>query len=138
MDQNLFSLVQQDVRDLIQKYKKAEAEHLDIRKSLDQQRTKQSERETSIIALQVRQSSTGVQQEGDDEQFGQLLQWKEQQIKENNEILDKLEVLEKTLNEELLMRVKGVEEDLDGVKERVKLQEENICRSQSVKDDAGG
>ncbi|XP_078366988.1 uncharacterized protein LOC144651012 isoform X2 [Oculina patagonica] len=113
VDQNLLSLVQQDVKELIKKFTKTDAEQTAIQESLAQQRKEQIDT----------QSSTKVQLEEHDEQLKVVLEWKEQQIKESEEILKKLLSVEKTLHEELLSRVEGVEKGLavtDGKLEQLK------------------
>ncbi|XP_078363796.1 uncharacterized protein LOC144648015, partial [Oculina patagonica] len=145
VDQNLLSLVQQDVNELI---KKAEAEQTVIQEALAQQKTEQTEMQNTVTSIQDQQSSTRVQLEDLDKKLEAVLDWKEQQMKENKKILEKLVSVEKTLSEELLIRVQGVEDDLSGVKddisgvkahisrtdERVK-QLENDVRDKRSKDD---
>ncbi|KAJ7372144.1 hypothetical protein OS493_020570 [Desmophyllum pertusum] len=111
VDQTLLSLV----KELITKYKRTEADQ-------DQQRTEQIEIQNTVASLQDQH----------DEQLEALMEWKEQLMKETKGILEKLVAVEKTLSEELLNRVQGVEESLSGVKshitqtdERVKQLEEN-------------
>ncbi len=110
MDPNLLSLVQQDVKELIKNYRKAEG-------ILAHQRTEQIEMENTVTCLQDQQSTTRAQLEEHDEQLEAVLEWKEQQMKENEHVLEKLVSVEKTLSEELLIRVQGVEDDLRGVKD---------------------
>ncbi|KAL9979393.1 hypothetical protein ACROYT_G017049 [Oculina patagonica] len=147
VDQNLLSLVQQDVKELIKNYRKAEG-------ILAHQRTEQIEMENTVTCLQDQQSTTRAQLEEHDEQLEAVLEWKEQQMKENEKVLEKLFLVEKTLCEELLIRVQGVEDDhsrvkddLSGVKddisgvkahisqtdERVKQLEENV-RDRTMQD----
>ena len=134
VDQNLISLVQHDVKELIKNFKKMEAEQTAIQETLAQLKTEQKEM----------QSVMKVQLEEHDEKLEAVLEWKEQQLKENKGILGKLVSVEKTLTEELLARLQGVEDDISGVKahisqtdERVKQLEENV-RDGKMKDDRPG
>ena len=113
VDQNLLSLVQQDVQELIKNLKKTEVEQQ-------------------------------VQLKEHDEELKAVLEWKEQQMKEKEKILEKLASLGKILTEELLTRIQGVEDDVSEVKahisqtdERVKQLEENV-RDGKMKDDRPG
>ena len=113
VDQNLLSLVQQDVQELIKNLKKTEVEQQ-------------------------------VQLKEHDEELKAVLEWKEQQMKEKEKILEKLASLGKILTEELLTRIQGVEDDVGEVKahisqtdERVKQLEENV-RDGKMKDDRPG
>ena len=133
MDQNLLSLVQQDVQELIKKIKKTEVEQSVIQGAVAQQRTEQTEMQNSVALMQDQQSLTKLQLEELDEELKALLEWKEQQVKEKEIILDKFVSLEKALSEELVTRVQVVEDDLSEVKaqisqtdERVKQLEENV------------
>ncbi|KAJ7372141.1 hypothetical protein OS493_020567 [Desmophyllum pertusum] len=54
------------------------------------------------------------------------MEWKEQLMKENKGILEKLVAVEKTLSEELLNRVQGMEESLGGVEESLSGVEESL------------
>ncbi|XP_078352091.1 uncharacterized protein LOC144636768 [Oculina patagonica] len=99
VDQNLLSLVQQDVKELFKNYKKTEAEQTAIQESLSQQRTQQMEIE----------SSTRVQLEEHGEQLAAVLEWKDKRMKENGEILEKLVSIKETLSEELLTRAEMVD-----------------------------
>ncbi|KAL9979406.1 hypothetical protein ACROYT_G017067 [Oculina patagonica] len=135
VDQQLLSLVQQDVKELEKKIKKTEAEQSAIQEALTQQRTEQTKLQNTVGLLQDQQSSTTVQLEEHDEQLEAVLEWKAQQMKENAKIYEKLVSVEKTLSEKLLIRVQGVEDDLSGVKAhisqtdgRVKQLEENGVR----------
>ena len=137
VDQNLLSLVQQDVKELIKSHRKTE-------EILAEQRTERTEMQNTVALLQDQQSSTAVQLEEHDEMFKAVLEWKEKQMKENENVLEKLLSVEKTLTEELLIRVQGVEDDLSGVKahisqtdERVRQLEEND-RDRRMKTDRPG
>ncbi|KAJ7372155.1 hypothetical protein OS493_020581 [Desmophyllum pertusum] len=122
VDQTLLSLV----KELITKYKRTEADQSAIQGSLDQQRTEQIEIHNTVAYLQDQQCSTRVHLEEHDEQLEALMEWKEQLMKENKGILEKLVAVEKTLSEELLNRVQGVEESLSGVKESLSGVEESL------------
>ena len=81
--------------------------------------------QNSLTSVQDQQSATGAHLEEHDEQLTLVLDWKEQQMNENEEILLKLVSVEKMLNEELLARVEGVEERLvetDDKVEQLELQ----------------
>ena len=119
VDQNLLSLVQQDVRELIKNFKKTELEQKAIQESLDQLRTEQREM----------QSSMQVQLEEHDEQLNAVQGWKEEQMKDNTKILEKLVSVEKTLSEELLIRVQGVEEGLAETDDRVEGLERGLAKT---------
>ncbi|KAL9979417.1 hypothetical protein ACROYT_G017086 [Oculina patagonica] len=128
VDQNLLSLVQQDVTELIKNYRKPEG-------ILVQQRTEQIEMKNTVSCLQDQQSLTRDQLEEHDEQLVAVLEWKEQQMKENEKVLEKLLLVEKTLSEELLIRVQGVEDDISGVKDDLIGVKDGIS---GVKDDVRG
>ena len=115
VDQNLLSLVQQNVKELIKKYKKTETEQTAIQASLAKLGKEQIEMQTTVGTLQDQQSST----------LEAVQQWQDQQKKENKTTLERLVSVERTLSEELLTRVKGVEEDLAGVKTRVEHLEDD-------------
>ncbi|KAJ7372115.1 hypothetical protein OS493_020540 [Desmophyllum pertusum] len=112
VDQSLLSLV----KELITKYKRTEADQSAIQGSLVQQRTEQIEIQNTVAYLQDQH----------DEQLEVFMEWKEQQMKENKGILQKLVAVEKTLSEELLNRVQGVEESLGGVEESLGGVEESL------------
>ena len=63
VDQNLLSLVQQDVKELIKNYRKTEADQSSIRESLDWQKTEQIDIQTNVVSLQDQQCSTRNQLE---------------------------------------------------------------------------
>ena len=128
MDQNLLSLVQQDVKDVAEKIKKTEAEQTAIQKSLGQLRAEQAEIQDTVSSIQDQQSSTRVQLEEHDKQLEALLEWKEQQVREHKEILEKLVAVEKTLSEELLIRVQGIETGLAETGDRVEQLEHGYAR----------
>ena len=112
VDHNLLSLVQQDVKLLIMDYKTTE-------ESLAQQRVDLTAMQNTLTSIQDQQSATRVQQEEHDEQLAAVLEWKEQQEKENEEILAKFVSVEKMLSEELLIRVEGVEKGLVEIDDKV-------------------
>ena len=60
VDQNLLSLVHQDMKELIKKYKKTEAEQAAFQVSLDQLGKEQREMQTAFSSLQDQQSSTSL------------------------------------------------------------------------------
>ena len=127
VDQNLLSLVQQYVKELIKNYKKCEAERLAIHELLDQQRTEQAEMQNTVNSIQGEQSSTRFQLQEHNELLDTMLEWKEQQMKEKKEIMEKLESLEKTLSEELLIRVDGLEKGLSEADDKVEQLERRIA-----------
>ena len=137
VDQNLLSLVQQDVKELIKKYKKSEAEQSAIQESLAQQKIEQTEMETIVTSIQDQQSVTRAQLEKHVEQLEAVLEWREQQVKENDKIVETLVSVEKTLNEELLLRTERVEKGLAETDERVQQLEQEV-RSQKMKEDKQG
>ena len=105
VDQNLLSLVQQDVKELIKMYKKSEAEHSAIQESLAQQKTEQTKMKNIVTSIQDQQSVTRAQLEEHVEQLEAVFEWREQQMKENIKIVETLVSVEKTLKEELLLRL---------------------------------
>ena len=120
VDQNLLSLVQQDVKELIKNYRKSEAEQSSIRESLDWQNTEQIDIQTNVASLQDQQCSTRNQLET---------------MESNIQLLEKLVAVEKTLSEELLLRVQELEDGLSNVKsyisqtdQRLKILAENDVR----------
>ena len=136
MDQNLLSLVQQDVHELIKKIKKTEVEQSVIQGAVAQQRTEQTEMQNSVALLQDQQSLTKLQLEELDEELKAVLEWKEQLVKEKEIILEKLVSLEKTLIEELVTRVQGVEDDLSLVKTHISQTDEKVKQlKENVSDD---
>ena len=144
VNQNLLSLVQQEVKKLTEKYKKTENEQAAIQVSLDQLKKQQNEMESTLSSQQGQQSSAASHLKKHDAQIGDLLQRQEQQMKEqeqqmkeNKRVSEKLVSLEKTLGKELLIRVQGVEEGLAQTSERVKQLEEDV-KGQRLKSDGPG
>ena len=129
VDQNLLSLVQQDVKELIKNYKKTDAEQSVIQESLVQQRTEKAEMQNTVISIQDQQSSTRVQLQEHDELLEAMLEWKEQQMKEKQEIMEKLVSLEKTLSDGLLIRVEGLEKRIAETDDKVELLERGIAKT---------
>ena len=119
VDQNLLSLVQQDVKKLIRDYKTTEG-------SLAQRRVDLTALQKSVTSIQDQQSATGAQLKEHDEQLIAVLEWKEQKMEETREILLKLVSVEKTLSEELLIRVEGVEQSVEGMEQRVEVVEQRF------------
>ncbi|KAJ7389409.1 hypothetical protein OS493_031653 [Desmophyllum pertusum] len=125
VDQNLLSLVQQDVKELIDKYTKTEAEQSAIQESLDQQRTEQIEMQNTVASLQDQQSSTIVHLEEHDEQLEAVMEL----MKENKGILETLVSVEKTLSEELMNRVQDVEKGLGETDDRMKQLKKDVSET---------
>ena len=119
VDQNLLSLVQQDVKKLLMDYKTTEG-------SLAQQRVDLTALQKSVTFIQDQQSATGAQLKEHDEQLTAVLEWKEQKMKETREILLKLVSVEKMLSEELSIRVGGVEQSVEGMEQRVEVVEQRV------------
>ena len=105
VDQNLLSVVQQDVKELVKSCKTTE-------ESLAKQKVELTEMQSTVTSIQDQQSATKAQLEEHDDQLTAVLEWKEQQIRENKEILLKLLSVEEMLTEEILIRVEGVEKGL--------------------------
>ena len=122
VDQNLLSLVQQDVKELIKMYKKIEAEQAAIQESLAQQKTEQTEMQNIVTSIQDQQSVTRAQLE---EHVKQL----EAVVKENAKIVKTLVSVEKTLNEELLLRTERVEKGLAETDDKVELLERRFAKT---------
>ena len=118
VDQDLLSLVQQEVTKLV----KAE-------ESLAQQRVDLTAMQNSLTSIQDQQSATGAHLEEQDEQLTAVLEWKEQQMNENEEILLKLVSVEKMLCEELLTRVEGVEKGLAERDQKVEQLKQRFART---------
>ena len=116
VDQNLLSLVQQDVKKL----------SMDTEGSLAQQRVDLAALQKSVTSIQDQQAATGAQLKEHDEQLTAVLEWKEQKMKETREILLKLVSVEKMLSEELLIRVEGVEQSVEGMEQRVEVVEQRV------------
>ena len=129
VDQNLLSLVQQDIRDVAEKIKKTKGAQLAIQESLAQLKTEQPEMQKTVASIQDQQSSTGVQLKAHGEQLKAVLEWKEQQMNENKEILEKLMFVEKTLSEELLIRVQGMQKGLSYTDDRVEQLEQRFVKT---------
>ena len=130
VDQNLLSLVQQDLKEVIKKHNKIEAEQAVIKESLAQQKIKQTEMENIVTSIQDQQSVTSAQLEEHVEQL-------EAVVKEYHKIVKTLVSVEKTLNEELLLRTERVEKGLAETDERVQQLEQEV-RSQKMKEDKQG
>ncbi|XP_020610668.1 uncharacterized protein LOC110049226 [Orbicella faveolata] len=121
VDQNLLSLVQQDVKNLVKDYKTTE-------ESLAQQRVDLTAMQNTVISIQDQQSATRAQLEEHDQQLAAVLEWKEQQMKENEDILQKLVSVEKMLSEELLIRVEGVEKGLAETDNKLEQLEQGFAK----------
>ena len=144
VDKDLLSLIEQDVKELIKKYKENEADLADIQVSLESQLNEQAEMQTALASLQE-------QQEEHDDRFKAIQQWREQQMRETKEILKLLtKFAEKTVKQtsELEIRVEEVERDLSvlkrslsesnlAIEERVKQLERNV-KEQGAKEDGQG
>ena len=122
VDQSLLSVVQQDVKELVKNYKTTE-------ESLAQQRVDLTEMKYTVTSIQYQQSAKRVRLEEHDEQLAAVLEWKEQQMKENGEILLKLVSVEKMLSEELLIRVEGVEKGLAKTDDKVEQLDQGFAKT---------
>ena len=122
VDHNLLALVQQDVKKLIVDYKTT-------KESLAQQGVDLTAMQNTVTSIQGQQSATGVQLEEHDEQLAAVLEWKEQQMKENEEILAKLVLVEKMMSEELLIRVERVEKGLVETDDKVEQLEQGFAKT---------
>ena len=122
VDHNLLSLVQQDVKKFIMDYKTTE-------ESLAQQRVDLTATQNTVTSIQDQQSATRVQLEEHGEQLVAVLEWKEQQIKENEEILAKLVSVKKMMSEELLMRVERVEKGHAETDDKVEQLEQGFAKT---------
>ena len=91
VDHNLLSLVQQDVQKLIMDYKTTE-------ESLAEQRVDLTAMQNTVTSIQDQQSATRVQLEEHDEKLRAVLEWKELQMKENEETLAKLVSIKRQRN----------------------------------------
>ena len=129
VDQNLLSLVQQDVKELIKKYKKSEAEQAAIQESLARQKTEQTEMENILTSMQDQQSVTRAQLEEHVEQLEAVLEWREEQMKESDKIVETLVSVEKILNEELLLRTERVEKRLAETDDKVEQLERGFAKT---------
>ena len=105
VDQNLLSFVQQDVKELVKRYKTTE-------ESLAIERVELTAMQNTVTSIQDQQSATRAQLEDHNDQLTALLEWKELQMKENKEILLKLMSVEEMLTKELLIKVEGLEKGL--------------------------
>ena len=130
VDQSLLSVVQQDVKELVKNYKTTE-------ESLAQQGVELTEMQYTVISVQDQQSATRAQLEEHDEKLAAALEWKEQQVKENEDILLKLVSVEKMLSEEIFVRVEGVEKGLAKTDDKVEQLEEAV-RSHKMKENKPG
>ena len=122
VDQNLLSLVQQDVKELIKKYTKIEAEQSAIQESLARQKTEQTEMGKTVTSIQDQQSVTRAQLEA-------VLEWREQQMNENYKIVETLVSVEKSLQEELLHRTERVEKGLAETDDKVEQLEQGFAKT---------
>jgi len=130
VDQNLLSVVQQDVKDLVKNYKTTE-------EMLSRQRVDLAVMQNTVTSVQDQQSATRTQLEEHDEQLAAVLEWKEQQMKENEDVLLKLLSVEKTLNEELLIRVEGVEKGLVEIDYKVEQLEQRFAKTDDIEEQMG-
>ena len=130
VDQNLLSLVQQDVKELITNFKKSEAEQSTIQELLGQQRIEQAEMQNTLTSIHCEQSSTRVQLREHNEELEAMLQWKEQQLKEKQEIVEKLVSLEKMLSDDFFIRVEGLEKGLAKADGKVEQLEQGIAKTE--------
>ena len=85
--------------------------------------------QNSLTSIQDQQSATGAHLEEQDEQLTAVLEWKEQQMNKNEEILLKLVSVEKMLREELLTRVEGVEKRLAETDQKVEQLEQRFAKT---------
>ena len=112
VDQNLLSLVQQDVKELIKTYKKSEAE--------------QSAIQESLASIQDQQSVTRAQLEEHVEQLEAVLEWREQQMNENDKIVETLVSVEKTVKEELMLRLAETDDKVQQLEQEVRSQKVKV------------
>ena len=137
VDQDLLSLVQQDVKELVKNYKTTE-------ELLAQQRVNLTAMQNTVTSIQDQRSATRAQLEEHDEQLAAVLEWKEQQMKENEDTLQRLVSVERMLSEELLIRVKGGEQRVEGVEKGLPKSDDEVkqlkeeVRSQGLKDNKPG
>ena len=122
VDHNLLSLVQQDVKELIMDYKTTE-------ELLAQQRVDLTATQNTVASIQDQQSATRDQLEDHDEQLAAVLEWKEQQMKENEQILAKLVSVKKMMSEELLIRVERVEKGHAETNDKVEQLEQGFAKT---------
>ena len=101
VDQNLLSLVQHDVKSL----------------------------QSTLTSMQEQQSATSVELEEHNEQLKAVLKLKDQQMKENEKILEKLASIEKTFSEELLIRVEDAEKGLARTDSKVEQLEQGFAKT---------
>ena len=126
VDQNLLSLVQQDVKKLIMDYKTTE-------ELLAQQRLDLTAMQNIVTSIQDQQSATRAHVEEHDEQLTAVKEWKEQQMNENEQIVLKLESVEEMLRKELLIRVAQVEQRVEGVEQRFEgMEKGNVERDDKI------
>ena len=130
VDHNLLSLVQQDVKKLIMDYKTTE-------ESLAQHRVDLTATQNTVTSIQDQQLATRVQLEEHDEELVAVLEWKEQQMKENEEILAKLVSVKKMMSEELLMRIERVEKGHAETDDKVEQLEQGIARIEKDASETG-
>ena len=122
VDQNLLSLVQQDVKELVKNYKTTE-------ESLAQHRVELTAMQNTVTSIQDQQSAIGAQLKEHDEQLAAVLEWKEQELKENEGIFLKLVSVEKMLSEALLIRVERVEKGLAETDNKVEQLEQEFTKT---------
>ena len=122
VDQNLLSVVQQDVKELVKSCKTTE-------ESLAKQRVELTEMQSTVTSIQDRQSATRAQLEDHNDQLTAVLEWKELQMKENKEILLKLLSVEEMLTKELLIKVEGVEKGLAKTDDKVEQLQQGFANT---------
>jgi len=122
VDQNLLSVIQQDVKELVKN-------HQTTNKLLAQRRVELTTMQNTVTSIQDQQSAARAQLEEHDEQLAAVLEWKEQQIKETQDVLLKLVSVEKMLSEELLVRVEGVERGLAETDDKVEQLEQGFAKT---------
>ena len=131
VDQELFSLVQHDVRELIEMLKKIEMESPTIQVgSLSQQHPHQSEFQETFVTLQTKLKEHGekldVVLQQQDMQSEEIRLAKAGLREENKNILEKLVSIEKLLTGELSLRVQRVEANLAETYDKVKELEKDF------------
>ena len=119
VDQNLLSVVQQDVKELVKNYKTTD----------ELQRVELTAMQSTVTSIQDQHSATRAQLEEHDEQLAAVLEWKEQRRKENEDVLLKLMSVEKMLSEELLIRVEGVEKGLAETNNKVEQLKQGFAKT---------
>ena len=129
VDQNIFTLLQQDVAELIDLLKKSEAAQSPGQESQVQQGISEAQVTPSMDALQIRIEGHSERFQGQEMPEEEIRVATLNLVKENKKILAKLVSIEGLLS----VKLQGMEKDLTETSEKVKeLEQENIQMKKDI------